>query len=63
MTKAQKKARISEIRQTLEFLHWCSEMQHGVSFVRFSPCYRDPYSKRRVRLVREYHALRKSLQA
>lgn len=52
--------RIRELnREQLERLHECSERQHGESFVRFSPLFRDYLSRRRRRLSRQYWALKR----
>lgn len=47
----------------LERLMECSKLQHGESFVRFSPLWRDHESKQRRRLYRQYWALKRGRYA
>lgn len=47
----------------LNMLHDSSVRQHGLDYVESSPTYRDCYSKRRIRLVKTYHAIMKGAYA
>ena len=57
MKKAQaarmERATVARLERLMEH----SELQHGASFVRFSPLWRDWRSKQRRRLTRMYWAL------
>ena len=59
MKKAQARRMQRATLEQLERLQHCSEWQHGEGFVRFSPLFRDYLSKRRVRLNRQYWALKR----
>ena len=58
MTNQERKQAEKAIRQEMERLYSCSIHYHGADYVRFSPCWKDYMSKRRIRLNRAFWALK-----